>query len=182
MVCLSLSSSLSCSMFLSHASVEIECRCKKTYHTVDYMTPPFLGNGVIFTDVCTYTCSKHRCTNKKQQQQQQNYRTRSSRWKGSNLVFRILSTHAHKHNTIWWESERGRGCEQEKQFTSVCWPSCEGEMKWEMGRRGGRRGSWRLNRCSCSSESMSGITAVSHAQIHTAWNTHRHMRAQRTCG
>lgn len=51
-----------------------------------------------------------------------------------------------------------------------------------MGRRGGREGSWRLNLCSCSSESSSGITAVSHAQIHTAWNTHRQMRPQRTCG
>ncbi len=55
--------------------------------------------------------------------------------------------------------------------------------KWETGiGGGGREGSRRLNRCSCCSASLSGITAVSHAQIHTAWNTHRQMHAHRVCG
>lgn len=42
--------------FFGHARVEIGCRCKKTYHTADYMTPttlPSMENGVIHTALLT---------------------------------------------------------------------------------------------------------------------------------
>lgn len=86
---------------------------------------------------------------------------------------------SHKTNAIWLESERD----------AVSWgwgPQVFGDAdvmgwKWEMGSRRGREGSWRLNRSKCSSESSSGITAVSHAPIHTGWNTHRQVCPQSTC-
>lgn len=49
--------------FFGHARVEIGCRCKKTYHTADYMTPttlPSMENGVIHTALLTETLNTQR--------------------------------------------------------------------------------------------------------------------------
>lgn len=131
--------------FFGHARVKIGCRCKKTYHTADYMTPttlPSMENGVIHTALLTETLNTQR-----QEEIQQIKEVTLCFWD---------NTHTHS----WLELE-GKG-ENRRKSLQVLFNSA---VSW------GEEEEERLNRYSFLSESMSGITAVSHAQIHTAWNT-----------